>query len=109
MLYQAASAVSHDQIWSLDLLSRCMFVLYCDISLKVSLALRSEQLSVGNSLFLATSMTRIQQQISGQWHMILCLLTNCASVLHCAFTVLNKILSLCCIVSSWEILFFFLI
>lgn len=54
-------------------------------------------------------MTRIQWQISGHWHMILCFLTNCASVLHCALTVLNKILtsmSLCCIVSSREILFF---
>lgn len=108
MLHQATLAVSCDQIWSLHLLVRYMFALYCDISLKVLLPLRSEQLSVGNSHFLATSMTRIQQQISGHWHMILCFLTNCASVLHCAFTVLNKILtsvSLCCVVSSWEILF----
>lgn len=54
MYHQVTLSVSCDQIWPLHLLMQCMFVLHCDISLKVSLPLRSKQLSVGNSYFIAT-------------------------------------------------------
>lgn len=99
MLHQLLCFIWSDMVFyhGFYFLVRHMSVLNCDISLKVSFALRNEQLYVG--------IWANEQIYVGNSHF---LSTNRVSVLHCAFTVLNKILTsvpFSWVIFSREILF----